>query len=84
VWLDESPNLESPTYGEVVTLLTSGSYYIEEARLGQLKYVDPENLAFHGATIRPVVPKEKYPFRKAYVSPKEKREKLLKKQGKRR
>ena len=61
-------------YGEIVAIdEEDDTYYIFEAVHGHRKLVDTANMLEHGAVLRPMDIKEKYPIPKAYLSPAEKR-----------
>jgi len=60
-------------YGEVLNYNDDGTFYILEPILGSRRVINNDNLVKHGAYLRRLRPKEKWPSAKAYVTPKEKR-----------
>ena len=69
------PDWDKPDlYGEVVTHDDDEvSYYLFTAILGQRRFIEVSNLIEHGAHIRLLEVKEKYPLPKEYLSPDEKK-----------
>ena len=65
-------------YGQVVGFDEDGTFYLFEAERGMRKLVDYDNMLEHGARLRPMNAKEKYPSAKAYVTPAEKRARTAK------
>lgn len=61
-------------YGEVLSFDADDDvFYVLEATLGRRKIVDYDNMLKHGASLRPMGSKEKYPLPKSTLSAAEKR-----------